>query len=474
MVRTRFAPSPTGYMHVGGVRTALFAWLVARQSNGHFLLRIEDTDRKRHVPEAEQHILESLKWLGLDWDGEIYHQSKKLDVYKEWAHKLIDKGRAYVDPLNEDDLGRLRQQAKKAKKPFKYRDFRPPDSQTWDSSQPLRFKSEPKRYEWHDEVMGEQSVGADAIDDFVLMKTDGYPTYDFAHIIDDHLMGITHVMRSQEFAPSIPKYLNLYEALEIERPVLATLPYVLAPDGKKKLSKREGARDVLSYKREGFLPEALINFLAKLGWNDGSEKEIFSVSELISEFSLERVQRSGAHFDEKRLLWMNGHYIRQLNLDDLGHRVKDFWPVEADSADEDYKKSILSLFQERLKFFGELGELSKFFFMDPPSSAVKELMYNPPDKQLSKLDSSNYAPYLKTVEAELSDSDFSEADITSKLNALLEKLETKPGVLFALVRIAISGEKSTPDLFGTLSVLGKEKSLSRIKRALNSLEAQAK
>lgn len=472
-VRTRFAPSPTGFMHVGGVRTALFAWLVARQGDGQFLLRIEDTDRERHIKEAEQHILDSLHWLGLNWDGEVYRQSENLEVYKQWAQKLVDRGRAYADPRGEDDLKEARAESKALKEPFLYRNFRPQSPPVWDGTQPLRLKSEPKAYAWHDEVMGNLSTGPEVIDDFIIMKSDGYPTYNFAHIVDDHLMGISHVMRSQEFASSIPKYLNLYEALEIERPKLATLPYVLAPDGRKKLSKREGAQDVLAYKQKGFLPETLINFLATLGWNDGTEQEIFSVEELIKKFDLARVQRSGAHFDEQRLNWMNGHYIRELPLKELSKKAGKFWSAEAKSAAPEYKTAVLGLIQERLKFLAELSDLSQFFFTEPDIKGVVDLFSQPVDKQLKNLSAGEIIQLLKAVKAKLNDSDFSEEDIANRLNNSLKELGSKPGVLFAAVRIAVTGSAVSPQLFGTLAVLGKERSQGRLEKALTALEKQA-
>ena len=242
-------------MHVGGVRTALFAWLVARQSSGSFILRIEDTDKDREVEGSEQHIIQTLKTLGLDFDegpdigGPFgpYRQSERLDIYKEWGEKLLSLKRAYVDPYSEEEVENFRDQAKAAKKPYLYRDYRPETNTEWDHTRPLRFLSEPKDYSWHDEIMGDLSAKADAVDDFILIKSDGYPTYNFAHIIDDLLMEISHVIRGQEFLASVPKYLNLYEALDIPRPLLATVPAVLAPDGKRKLSKRDGAKDILEY-----------------------------------------------------------------------------------------------------------------------------------------------------------------------------------------------------------------------------------
>src|SRR5581483_4583064 len=266
-------------------------------------------------------------------------------------------GHAYADPYAPEELQAFREAAKAAKKPFLFRDHRPKNPPVWDGSQPLRLKSQPKAYDWHDEVLGDLHAGPEAVDDFILMKSDGFPTYNFAHIVDDHLMDISHVIRSQEFIASVPKFLNLYEALGIERPLLATVPYVMGPDGKKKLSKRDGAKDILDYAAEGYLPETLLNFIATLGWNDGTKQEIFSRNELIDKFSLNRVQRGGAKFDEQRLLWMNGHYIRQLPPATLYERVKEFWPAEAATYDEHYKQRVIGLVQERLKYFAELPVL---------------------------------------------------------------------------------------------------------------------
>ncbi len=480
MVRTRFAPSPTGYMHVGGVRTALFAWLVARQAGGQFILRIEDTDRTRHVEESEQHIIDSLTWLGLAPDEDPYRQSERLEIYKKWAEKLLATGRAYADPYSPEQLEQLRQQAAAGKKPFLFRDFRPASPPTWDGTTPLRLKSEPKAYSWHDEVMGDLSAGPETIDDFIIIKSDGFPTYNFAHIIDDYEMKVSHVIRSQEFLPSVPKFLNLYEALGIQHPKLATLPYVMGPDGKKKLSKRDGAKDILDYKEEGYLPEAVVNFLATLGWNDGTEQEIFSIDELIEKFSLERVQKSGAGFDEQRLIWMNGHYIRQLSnnrLYELAEKIEEkrkeregFWPAAAKKYPQDYKKAVLRLVQERLKFLGELAQLTSFFFEVPKPEHVLSFYKNPVDKQLAK-QPPDYRQFLAAAVEALGGSTFSHEDIQKRLNDLLIKLKTKPAVLFPVIRIAITGSSISPELFGTLAVLGREESLKRLGSALAAINS---
>lgn len=475
-VRTRFAPSPTGYLHVGGIRTALFAWLLARQYNGQFVLRLEDTDKKREVKGADQHLMESLKALGLQYDEgpdiggpyAPYTQSQRMAKgdYDIWAHKLLQAGRAYVDPYTPEEVQAFREQAQKEKRPFLYRNHRPDNLNIqWDLGMTLRFKSDPKPYDWHDEVMGNLHAGPEVIDDIVLVKSDGYPTYNFAHIIDDAEMHISCIIRGQEFLASMPNYLNLYEALGLERPLIATVPHIMGPDGKKKLSKRDGAKDVLDYIRDGFLPEALVNFIASLGWNDGTEQELFTTEELIQKFSLDRVQRSGARFDENRLLWMNGHYIRELPLDKLYEKVAAYWPAEAAEYSDDYKNQVLALVQERLKFFGELPPLSKFFFADLPINP--ELISG--NKQFKKLSSDELEKLLTKSRAALDNSDFSAQALAETLNNLLEETGQKPGVLFSLIRIATTEAPASPGLADTLAVLGKETSLRRIDALLETL-----
>ncbi len=465
-VRTRFAPSPTGYLHVGGIRTALFAWLLARQAKGAFILRLEDTDKKREVAGSDQHLMDSLRALGLEYDEgpdiggpyAPYRQSERLESYKQWAQKLVTAGRAYADPYTPEEVQAFREQAQAAKQPFLYRNHRPESPPEWDGTKPLRFRSDPKAYQWHDAVMGDLSTGPEVVDDFILIKSDGYPTYNFAHIVDDAEMHASHVIRGQEFLASTPNYLNLYEALNLERPILATMPHILGPDGNKKLSKRDGAKDVLDYIRDGYLPEALVNFIASMGWNDGTEQEIFTVDELIQKFSLERVLRSGARFDERRLDWMNGSFIRQLPIDELYKRVNAYWPPEAADYDDSYKKPVLALVQERLKYFAELPELTRYFFTDLPVNP--ELISG--NKQLKKLESTEIKKYLEQTRKVLETSNFDREDLQNRLNQLLESTGQKPGVLFSLIRIATTQAPASPGLADTLSVLGKEVSLRRI------------
>lgn len=465
-VRTRFAPSPTGFMHVGGIRTALFAWLLARQNSGEFILRLEDTDQAREVKGADQHIQDSLKALGLEWDEGPFRQSERLDIYKSWADKLIKNGRAYADTTSENELAKLRTEAKNNNQPFLYRNYRPSQTPDWQyGKMPLRFKSEPRSYKWHDEVMGHISTGPEVIDDFILFKSDGFPTYNFAHIVDDAEMKISHVIRGQEFLASVPNYLNLYEALGLKPPIMATMPHILGESGKKKLSKRDGAKDVLEYIKQGYLPEALVNFIASLGWNDGTEQEIFSVEELIKKFELSRVQRSGARFDEKRLEWMGGQHIRRLKLDDLYERAKDFWPKEAKDYDEAYKKKVLALVQERLKYLSELPDLTLFFFKDLPID--HKLISN--HKQLSKLSKSELKNMLEQAKASLGQSDFSLGDLNKRLNDLLSATNQKPVVLFSLIRIATTQAPASPGLAETLAVLGKSRFSNRLDDQIKAL-----
>lgn len=470
-IRTRFAPSPTGYIHVGNVRAALFPWLLAKQQEGAFVLRIEDTDQARLVEGAQDLILDTLEWLGIDWDegprkgGDFgpYIQTERREHYLKWAQKLIDKGLAYADPYTPEEVTAFRDQAKAEKRAFLYRDHRPENPPVWDGSQALRFKvPEIKRYTWNDPVMGELSAGPEALDDFILVKSDGLPTYNFAHIVDDYEMGITHVIRGLEYISSIPKYLSLYDALEIEWPVLACLPHIMAPDGKKKLGKRDGAKSVQEYKDQGILPEAMLNFLASMGWNDGTEQEIFTRSELIEKFSLERVQRSGARFDEQRLLWLNGQHIRLLDLNDLYERVADFWPASAAGVNQEKKMQILILVQDRLKTLLDLPLLTEYFFAEP----TPDWQMVDDNKQLKKLERQELIALLEATKQALSMSEFDATSIQNTLNSLLETTGQKPGILFSLIRLAVSWAPFSPALNDTLAALGKETAIRRLDTAI--------
>jgi glutamyl-tRNA synthetase len=464
-VRTRFAPSPTGYIHIGNVRAALFPWLLARQNKGTFILRIEDTDQARFVEGATDLILDTLGWLGIDWD-EGPRVGGPNGPYIQTERKEHYIGHAYADPYTAEEVQAFREQAKTEKKAFLYRNYRPEQTPTWDGTQPLRFKvPEIKRYEWHDPIMGDLSAGPEALDDFILIKSDGLPTYNFAHIVDDVEMGVTHVIRGLEYIASIPKYLSLYDALGLEWPVLACMPHIMAPDGKKKLGKRDGAKSVEEYRNEGILPEAMLNFLASLGWNDGTEQEIFTRDELIEKFSLDRVQRSGARFDEKRLLWMNGQFMRNLTLDDLEKRAAHFWPESAGKVGGDYRREVLRIVQDRLKTLADIPLLTSYFFEDPTLDWTTLENNN----QLKKLDRSDIRNLLDQAISAFENSAFDSEALQATLNQLLETTGQKPGTLFSLIRLVVSWAPFSPALPDTLAVLGKETTLRRLETALAAL-----
>lgn len=476
-IRTRFAPSPTGYIHIGNVRSALYPYFVARQTDGKFILRIEDTDQNRFVDGAEDLIIDVLSWLGIDWDegpkndGEVgefgpYHQTNRRDIYHRWAMKLVGKGLAYADPRTTDELNALKEDAKANHTLFLYRDHRPIDPPAWDGTQPLRFKvTDPQDYHWHDEVMGDLSAGRDAVDDFIIMKSDGLPTYNFAHIVDDAEMHVTHVIRGQEYISSMPKYLALYDALDLDRPLFAHLPHIMAPSGNKKLGKRDGAKSVSEYRDEGYLPEAMVNFLACLGWNDGTEQDIFTMEELIQKFSFSHVQKSGARFDEKRLLWLNGQWIKRLEVDDLLARCDNFWGPAGKLADPEFKKRVIAVVQDRLKTLADLPNLSEYFFARPAAnwSLIDD------NKQLSKRSHSDLVGLLNIAYEKLSSIGFdSEGNIQSTLNDLLEQTGEKPPIMFGIVRFALTWAKFSPGLPETMILLGKDETLARLKAAINS------
>jgi glutamyl-tRNA synthetase len=479
-VRTRFAPSPTGFVHVGGVRTALFAWLYARKHGGQFILRIEDTDKEREIEGSIGHIMESLRWLGLDWDEGLdidgphapYIQSDRLPLYRRYAEQLIEAGHAYPDPYTPEELEAFRQKAEDEKRPFLFRDHRPETTEEWDGSKPLRFRTPIiKRYTWNDLVRGELSAGEEALDDFILIKSDGYPTYNFAHVVDDIEMEITHVTRGDEFISSTPKFLSLYDALDVAPPHYATMPVILGPDGKKKLSKRDGAKDLLEYRNEGYLPEAFINFLALLGWNPGTEQEIFTREELIQTFDFAQVQRSPARFDEEKLLSVNQHWMRLLSDEEFILKGK------LEAPDEGRLKRAVPLLKERAHTFGEaqemlMGELSCLFLR--PALHRELLVQKEPANipGFTKNTLEGLIPVLENIAAKGSHEDFSVEDIHAALMPVADENPKENGgrgaVLWPL-RYALSGLERSPDPFTIIHVIGREEAILRIKEALGIL-----
>ena len=475
---TRFAPSPTGYIHIGNVRSAIYPYLVAHQTDGKMILRIEDTDRGRYVEGATELIEDTLKWLGLDWDegpiiggpNEPYFQSERTEIYLAWAKKLLESGRAYADPTPPEKIEEYRAKCNAEKVPFLYRNFRPENPPEWEPGMPIRFKAEPKEYSWHDEVMGDMHTGPEVLDDIILIKADGYPTYNFAHIVDDAEMNITHVMRGVEYLSSTPNYLALYEALGLVRPKLVSLPHILAPTGNKKLGKRDGAKSVTEYRDDGVLAEAMLNYLACLGWNDGTEQEIYTKDELIEKFSVERIQNSGARYDETKLLWMNGQWIRKIFAEQgaraLYDRTVNFWPEEAADYPEEYRVKVLSIIYDRLKTLSDLHEMTGYFFKDPEID-MKMVMEN---KFLKKMSEAEIEELLKKVISKLAEvPEWNAEKLQEALNALLSETGKKPAELFSLIRIAISFAPFSPALNLTMETLGKETSLARLNAVARSI-----
>lgn len=472
-VVTRFAPSPTGFLHVGGVRTALYAWLYSQKNNGTFILRIEDTDKEREVAGSIDHIIKSLKWLGINWNEgpdiggphAPYLQSQRLDSYKKYANILVEKGLAYADPYSETELESFRKKAEEEKRPFLYRDHRPENPPIWDGTQPLRLKIKSiEKSKWNDLVRGDLEAGAEALDDFILMKSDGYPTYNFAHIIDDLEMGVTHIFRADEFISSTPKFLALYNALEIQRPEFVTLPPIMGPDGKKKLGKRDGAKDILDYQKEGYLADAVVNFLALIGWNPGGDKEIFSVNELIELFEIEKIHSGGGKFNEEKLLWTNKEYLKQVGDVDFIKEIKERNP-DKNLVLNNIEK-IVSVVKERISVWSDIDKMWKdgdlnFFFQKPVYE--KTLLYWK-DAKDDVVTSQNLS---KTKELLTDVSDWNSNSVKDALWNYATQVG-RGNVLWPL-RISITGREKSPDPFTVASIIGKNETLERVEYAISLL-----
>lgn len=471
-VVTRFAPSPTGFMHVGNLRTGLFAWLWARKNKGTFILRIEDTDKKREVEGSIEHIKQSLRWIGMDWDQgpEIggpyapYIQSERLELYKSYGQKLIEKGCAYADPYTEAELNAWRKEAEENHKPFLYRNYRPENPPVWDGSMPLRFRvPEIKKYSWVDAVWGELSAGEEALDDFVLIKSDGYPTYNFAHLVDDIEMGVTHVMRGQEFISSTPKYLSVYDVLGVTPPIFATTPPVMSDEGKKKLGKRDGAKDVLEYKKDGYLPQAMMNFLALLGWNPGGEQEVFNKEELINLFSLDKIQRSGGQFGDEKLDWLNKEHMKLLPQAEIEKNIIENLPQEM-QINPIAKKLVPTIF-ERISKWSDIKELAgagelDLFFASPEYDKSKLIFKDTPKEKISE----NLNVAITALE-NIPEENFNIENIKNSLMQIANILPSK-GELLHPVRMALSGRDKSPDPFTIASIIGKNETILRLQKAL--------
>jgi glutamyl-tRNA synthetase len=498
-VRVRFAPSPTGELHIGGVRTVVFDYLLARHFGGQFILRIEDTDQKRLVPGSVRMALEGLEWLGVGFDegpsrnelaaiGEDwanapeiggpygpYIQSLRRDIYRQAAEELIAHGAAYRCDCSLERLEAVRQQQMASKQPVGYdRLCRNKKLGQVDPNKPhvirLAVPLEGTTA-FHDVIKGDITFENRLIDDQVLLKSDGLPTYHLAVVVDDHAMQITHVTRGDDWISSAPKHILLYQAFGWPMPVFAHVPNVLEPGGKK-LSKRHGAASIAEFRKEGFLPEALFNFLAFLGWapGDGEEQEIFTREELARRFSLEHVNKAGAVFSYDKLDWMNGEYIRMMPQDELARHVLPYLAAGLGMTEEEIGlpkvEQIIPLVRERLKRLTDAPGWCDLFFKDlpiPPASALIG----------KKMDAVSSLAALRRVIATLdSVPEWTEHVIEPPMRALTEELGLKTGQLFGLVRIAVTGKEVAPPLFGTMAVLGRDKVMERLRAAERQLASE--
>jgi glutamyl-tRNA synthetase len=483
-VRVRFAPSPTGRPHVGNIRTAMFDWLLARHTGGTFILRIEDTDVERKVEGAVEYMMEALGWLGLDWDegpgkgGDYgpYYQSQRLKLYQDAAEKLIAQGDAYYCYCSSERLEAMRKEQTARKQPPGYdrhcRELTAGQRAEYEAKgiKPvIRFKVPLEgQTKFHDCIYGDIVFENSIIDDFVMLKSDGYPTYHLANVVDDHAMKITHVIRDEGWISSAPRHLMMYKALDFEPPEYVHHPVIVGSD-RAKLSKRHGATSLLDFRDQGYLSEAMFNFLALLGWSLDDKTEIMSRRQIIENFSLERMGKTAAAFNQGKLDWMNGVYIRDLTVEDLTNRVlpfleKDLPPEVKRPLDINYVRQITPLIRERINTLKDAAAYADFFFLD-------KLEYEAPMLIGKKMTAEIALPALKGAEEKLSSLEsFDHALLEDTLRHLADNLGIKTGQLFNLLRVACTAHDATPPLFETMSVLGKERCLKRIKVAISKLD----
>ena len=475
-VKTRFAPSPTGDLHIGSLRTALFAYLFAKKNNGEFLLRIEDTDQTRYKEGSTETILEGLKWAGIKYDNKdnVIFQSKRTEIYKKFAAQLLGQGHAYYCFCSAERLEKMREEQTARKVAPKYDRHclnlsKEEIEEKLKAGEPhvIRMKIPEGEIKFTDLIRGEVKFNYHEIDDQILMKSDGFPTYHLANVIDDHESEITHVIRAEEWLSSTPKHLILYKAFGWDAPEFAHLSMILAPD-KSKLSKRHGATSVLEFKKLGYLPEALINYIALLGWNPGTEQEIFSLAELEKEFSLDKVQKAGAIFDINKLDWMNGEYIKKMDLDKLVDLCLPYFSASSDTGhltlDTNFVNKVVALEQPRLKKLSDLVESTKYFF-ETPEYEPELLKWKKADLK----DAKEKLNFLIEKLSEIPNEDWNKNNLEAFIKELISigKLETG-NVLWPL-RVALTGQEKSPSPFEVAEILGKEESLKRIKTAIDKL-----
>lgn len=479
-VRVRFAPSPTGSLHIGGARTALFNLLFARHNNGTFVLRIEDTDTERSTEESAAQIVRSLKWLGIDWDegpekgGDFgpYFQSQRLELYKKEVDRLLAEGKAYYCYCTPEELAQRREAALKAGKPPKYdgccRNLTPEQREKFEAEgrkPTIRLKMPEEGYtEVDDLIRGKVVFENSVLDDFIIVKSNGIPTYNFACVVDDNAMKITHIIRAEEHLSNTPKQIQAYRALGYDIPKFAHVPMILAPD-RSKLSKRHGATSVEEFKDQGYLAKAIINYLTLLGWSPEGTEEIFEIDKAIKEFTLERVNKTAAIYDVKKLTWINGHYMRELDVnfvteETIPFMIKKGIVTEEEAKEKfDYIREIVDISRDRSKTLDELAESIAFFFKD-----VTEYE----EKGVRKHFAKENAAKLLTLGADALEKlgDFTLETTEATFRNITEELGLKAAEIIHPTRLAITGRTIGPGLFHIIVLLGREKTVERMRKAV--------
>ncbi len=461
-IRTRFAPSPTGYLHIGGARTALFNWLFARHNGGEFVLRIEDTDQLRSTDESTKAILDAMTWLGLTWDEGPYFQAQRVELHREMVQKLIAEDKAYYCTCTAEELEAKRKEALATGKKPKY------DGTCRDKHLPktpgsvVRFRSAQTGITIvEDLIKGNIAFNNDELDDLIIERGDGYPTYNFAVVIDDAMMNITHVIRGDDHVNNTPRQILLYEALGFPVPKFAHVPMILGSD-KARLSKRHGATSVMAYKDMGYLPEALVNYLVRLSWAHG-DQEIFSEKELIDLFTLDAVGKSPAVFNPDKLLWLNAHYIKEATIERLTEDMKPFWPENAPADDTAFIQKIIADLRPRVKTLVEMGNMAGFYF-------AGQVQYD--EQAAQKFLIPGVAGYLKEMADSVSSvQNFSKEGIEEFLLAFTQERNIKFKVIAQPLRVALTGKTVSPGIDEVMVTLGKDRVIKRIKDAVSYIEA---
>ena len=464
-IRTRFAPSPTGYLHIGGARTALFNWLFSRHNGGEFVLRIEDTDQERSTGESTKAILDAMTWMGLNWDEGPHFQAQRVDLHRDMVQKLINEGKAYVCICTPEELETKRKTALTAGKKPKYDGTCRDKNLKKSPGSVVRFRGAQTGITIvEDLIKGNISFNNDELDDLIIERGDGYPTYNFAVVIDDALMNITHVIRGDDHVNNTPRQILMYQALGFDVPKFAHVPMILGSD-KARLSKRHGATSVMAYKEMGYLSEALVNYLVRLGWSHG-DQEIFSPKELIEYFALPAVGKSPAIFNPEKLLWLNAHYIKEATSERLAEEMKTLWPAGTNIDDADFTKKVIVDLQPRVKTLVELAGAANFYFTD-------KIQYE--EQAAQKFLVSEVAAHLKTMAAAIpSVRNFTKGGLEEFLKAFTEEKNIKFKVIAQPLRVALTGKTVSPGIDEIMVTLGKDRVVQRINAAVAYIDNQNK